>query len=69
MQGIVERLFPKETYMLPDGTFSDYISRMKDKYRQEVLSPLRKLTEVPESFIGRGESWSILSELSLFLLQ
>ncbi|CAE7339090.1 unnamed protein product [Symbiodinium necroappetens] len=56
VQGIVERLFPKERYMIPDGTFEDYVSRMKDKYRQEVLTPLRKLTEVPESCVGR-EQW------------
>ena len=55
VQGIVERLFPKESYMLHDGTFEDYISRMKDKYRQEVLTPLRRMTEVPESFVGRGQ--------------
>eukprot|EP00439_Symbiodinium_sp_Y106_P082864 s746_g22.t1 len=55
VQGIVERLFPKESYMIPDGTFEDYVSRMKDKYRQEVLTPLRKLTEVPESCVGRGQ--------------
>lgn len=36
--------------------YDDYISFMKDKYRKEVLTPLRRQTEIVESFIG-SQNW------------
>ena len=36
--------------------YDDYISFMKDKYRKEVLTPLRRRTETVESFIG-SQNW------------
>mmetsp|Transcript_27869 Transcript_27869/g.64744 ORF Transcript_27869/g.64744 Transcript_27869/m.64744 type:complete len:779 (-) Transcript_27869:91-2427(-) len=55
--GIVERLFPQEAHMLAGGTYSEYISYMKDRYRKEVLTPLRRTTCVPEAFVGCG-NWA-----------
>lgn len=56
VRGIVERIFPEEEFRLPEGTYDDYISFMKDKYRKEVLTPLRRQTEIVESFIG-SQNW------------
>lgn len=56
VRGIVERIFPEEDFRLPEGTYDDYISFMKDKYRKEVLTPLRRRTEIVESFIG-SQNW------------
>lgn len=53
VRGLVERIFPAEEFQL--GTYEHYISFMKDKYRKEVLSPLRRHIELPESFIGAQE--------------
>ncbi|CAJ1460378.1 unnamed protein product [Effrenium voratum] len=55
VRGIVERIFSPEEFMDPAGTYEDYVSRMKDKYRQEVLTPLRRATEVCEAFVGPQE--------------
>ncbi|GAB5364280.1 hypothetical protein AAMO2058_000956200 [Amorphochlora amoebiformis] len=54
VDAIVERLFPQELYRIPDpeGTYEDYLKRMRYRYQTEVLSPLRLYAEVPEHFVG-----------------
>ncbi|GAB5364281.1 hypothetical protein AAMO2058_000956300 [Amorphochlora amoebiformis] len=60
VDAIVERLFPQELYRIPnpEGTYEDYLKRMRYRYKTKVLSPLRRYAEVPEHFIGSG-SWNL----------
>uniref|UniRef100_A0A7S4DK63 DUF2828 domain-containing protein n=1 Tax=Lotharella globosa TaxID=91324 RepID=A0A7S4DK63_9EUKA len=60
VDAIVERVFPKEKYKLPDGTDEEYLSFMRQRYQRDVLSPLRRYAEVPEHFVGRGE-WDLVN--------
>lgn len=55
VDGIVERLYPAAAYKLEDGTYEEYLSFMRDKYRK-LLSHLRGAAEVPEHFVG-GSTW------------
>lgn len=56
--GIVEKMYPVESYCVPGGAFDDYLSFMTDAYRKE-LSRQRRAAYVPEHFIGRGE-WQLV---------
>eukprot|EP00954_Amorphochlora_amoebiformis_P019562 1333464-Amorphochlora_amoeboformis.AAC.1 len=48
VDAIVERLFPQELYRIPnpEGTYEDYLKRMRYRYKTKVLSPLRRYAEV-----------------------
>lgn len=59
VDGIVERLFPSDHYKLEEGTYEQYLSFMRDKYRR-TLSMLRGAAEVPEHFIG-GQQWHLVN--------
>lgn len=52
VDGIVERIYPPSVHKLQDGTYENYLSFMRDRYRREVIVPLRAECEVPEHFIG-----------------
>jgi Domain of unknown function (DUF2828) len=59
VRGIVEKMYPAESYFMAGGTYDDYLSFMTDAYRKE-LSRQRRAAQVPEHFVGRGE-WQLVN--------
>ncbi|KAL9150364.1 hypothetical protein ABFS82_12G163800 [Erythranthe guttata] len=57
---IAKKVFPREEYPEYEGVEeAHYAYRVRDRLRKEVIVPLRKALELPESFIGANDWGSI----------
>ncbi|KAL7092466.1 hypothetical protein ACP275_12G166400 [Erythranthe tilingii] len=57
---IAKKVFPRDEYPEYDGVEeAHYAYRVRDRLRKQVIVPLRKALELPESFIGANDWGSI----------
>lgn len=59
-ESISKKVFPREDYPeYNDIEEADYAYRVRDRFRKEILVPLRKALELPEVYIGQNE-WGLI---------